>query len=225
MNINMLEVNMDIKKNVNICKYLLSLLDTYMGKYYEYYENRNVFTRQVSDNEDNFKKECIEITKQIHELMAQDCNIINIVSELPTFIDKHVNNTQNYDFVILAYGYIFKKDFFDYFLNLNLNTMPNEIKNKLHISLAQILIVSIETIYEYVEIENNNEEMLAFLLYEPICILKDIYNNLNKYQNLDYIKNNFIELMCEFDLEEIYTLDNKSIGFFENETENQWKKS
>ena len=180
-----------------------------MSKYYEYYEFKS----------SDLKKECIDITKKIHDIMAQDCNFIEIVPELPKFIDKHINKTQDYDFVILAYGYLFKKKFFDYFLNLNLNALSNKIKNNLHISLAHILIVFIETIHSYIEIENNEKLTLAILLYEPISTLKNIYNNLCNYKDIDNIKNNLIELLCEFDLEEVYTIDNKSIGYFENESD------
>jgi hypothetical protein len=119
----------------------------------------------------------------------------------------------------LAYGYLFKKEFFNYFLNFDLNVSSSKIKNHLHISLAQILIVFIETIKTYIENENNENNALDILLYEPISILKKIYNNLDTYKDLDYIKNSFIEMLCEYDLEEIYTINNNSIGCFENDSD------
>lgn len=202
-------VVVDINSSANISKYLINLLDEYMGKYYDYYEN----------NLDDSKNECIEITKKIHDLLAYDCNFIKIVSELPKFMDKHIDKTKNYDFVILAYGYLFKKEFFNYFLNFDLNVSSSKIKNHLHISLAQILIIFIETIKTYIENENNENIALDILLYEPISILKKIYNNLDTYKDLDYIKNSFIEMLCEYDLEEIYTINNNSIGCFENDSD------
>ena len=181
---------------------LFIMLDTYITKYYKYYNSQN-----IEDKKDNIK-----YTKQLHEILTNDCNFIKIALHMGDFIDKHIDATNNIDFVIMALDYLLCDNLFTYLISIDIDIFDDDIKSIYHHNLV-ILIMYRHLLYtKYVE-ENIDEFEMKKIFLEVkmpsiIKIVKNIYDNMClKSQKNDYyvpLKENLMELLCAFDLEEIY---------------------
>ena len=182
---------------------LFQLLDIYMDKYFTFYNNP----------EPEHKTDCIELTKMLHEILTVDCNFIKVTDLMGDFIDKHLEKTDDIDFVINAYEYLFRDDFFRYLLDISIDEFNDVIKSDYHRCLTMLIMYRHLLCTKYVEeyLDDDFElkkELMEFKLKEVIVIVKNIYDDINIKSIRDeyYIphKENLMELLRDFDLEEIY---------------------
>jgi hypothetical protein len=184
---------------------LFDLLDQYMMKYYKYYNSQNIEDRS----------DCIEYTKIVHEVLTMNFNYLKIVDLMDDFIDKHLEMTSDIDFVIIAIDYLLRDDLFIFLLKLNIDMSDDTIKSKHHYSMT-LLIMNRESLYKkYIEEHLDEIEMKKYFLETKmpsiLKIVKNIYDDmcLKSVKDEYYIlyKNNLMELLCDFDLEEIYAVE------------------
>jgi len=181
---------------------LLQLLDSYMDKYYKYYNSQDQYD----------KEDCINRVKIIHDILTNNCNFLKIVDHMPEFIDKHINLTDDIDFVTIAIEYLLRDELFDFLLDIDLNKYDEKIKTEYHKGLV-LLVLNRSTLYdkfvdEYIENSEDKKLFLEIKKYDVIKNLKNIYVNMClKCSNDNFYepyRNNLMELLCEFDFEEIY---------------------
>jgi hypothetical protein len=191
--------------NINDSNELLGLLDSYMDKYFRYYNTKNSFV----------KEDCINEAKTIHEVLTNNCNFLKIVDSMSEFIDKHINLTNDIDFVTIAVDYLLRDELFDFLLKIDLNMFDEKVKTEYHNGLV-ILVLNRSALYdkfvdEYVENPEDKKIFLEEKKYGIIRNLKNIYDDMCLKCEKDefYIpyKNNLMELLCEFNFEEIYADD------------------
>jgi hypothetical protein len=185
-------------------KELFAMMDLYMNHY-------NKYTKTNSDED---KQNCITITKNLHEILIHDCNFIQIANDFDAFLDKHIEISQDINYVSLAINYLFKKDFFEFALGINIKNLNGKDKKVFHYNLSLIIINKITLFYKLIE-ESYSEaddeikkRMLNMLLADSIEMLTKIYKNIENNDQLVESKETLMELLCSFDLEDIF---NKNI--------------
>ena len=193
------------------------LLDIFMDKYNCYYSNEKN-TKTTKDNNTNsddedidtefIKNDCINYTKQLHEYLIEKCNFILISRDLDKFIDKHIDTSQDLNFVMIAIGYLFPNSFFEIILNTKYESIPPYIKNVFHINLSQILFNKIVLAQKYVDDEidiDDRKEILEYLISDDINMLKKIFLDIKGMPELQKSKEDLMEYLCQHDLEDIYS--------------------
>ena len=184
---------------------LFGLLDQYMTKYHIYYNSQNMEDRL----------DCIEYTKIIHEVLTINFNYLKIVDLMGNFIDKHLEMTSDIDFVIIAIDYLLRDELFIFLLNINIDHCNDDIKSKHHYNMTMLIMYRDLLYKKYIEENMEEVEMKRFFLETKLPnilkIVKNIYDDMCLKSEKDeyYIlyKNNLMELLCNFDLEEIYAVE------------------
>ena len=211
------------KNTISTC--LFEMMNIFMEKYNHYYsctfeENKsnekNESDKENESDEENedintIKNDCIDYTKQLHCYLIEQCNFVVISRDLDKFIDKHINKSQDLNFVMITIGYLFSELFFNTVLNTKYESLAPYIKSVFHINLSQILFNKITLAQKYVDEEidiDNKKEVLEYLIKNDIEMLKKIYLDIKSIPELDNSKNELMEYLCQHDLEDIYADDN-----------------
>lgn len=180
-----------------------------MNRYIKYYVDYD------KDSSENLRDKCIEMTKELHELMVDNCNFIKIADKFSTFIDEQIESTQNLSAILVAIDYLFSDTFMDYMLDYDITNMDSHYKNLFHYSLIVILINKMTLYHKYSDEEIDDKEMRKHFLENSLpdtinCIVK-VYKDLNENYDYPKQKENIMELLCSFDLEDIYANDNGTV--------------
>jgi hypothetical protein len=182
---------------------LYNNIDIYMNKNYNFYLNNTL------EN----KTELIEYTKYLHELLVHNCNFMKIVNEYSEYIDKQIDKYDNLEFVTFAIDYLFSNNFFEYLLNINIDYLDNDILENYHYYLIFLLVINYELYNKYNDEESINNIIFTEKTTAIIKLIKTFYYNLitkeNEYDDTDNnifskSKEYIMELLCSFDLEDIY---------------------
>jgi len=184
---------------------LFQLLDIFMTKYFKYYT-----TQLIED-----KTDCIEHTKIVHEVLTTNFNFLKIYDLIGDFIDEHIDKSNNLDYVILAIDYLFRDDFFHYLLNFDIDMFDDSIKSTFHRGLTMLIMYRDLLYKKYIEENLDDLDMKKYFLEiklpNIIAIVKNIYDNMCLKTETDEfyvpLKEHLMELLCAFDLEEIYAPD------------------
>ena len=205
----------------NFYSSIFSMMDVFMEKYHNYYictnnENNCEYENESENESDNenkneiIKEECINYTKQLHSYLIENCNFIIITKDLHKFIDKHIDKTQDLNFVMIAIKFLFQRSFFEININTNYEFLSQPNKNIFHINLSQILFNKIILAQKYVDEEvdlNDRKDILEVLIKDDINMLNKIYLHIKNIPELEKSKENLMEFLCQYDLEDIYIND------------------
>ena len=181
---------------------IINLMDEYIDSFITYNKNTN--------NKIN-KNNCINITKTLHEILVKNYNFIKIADSFAETIDKYIEKNNDLNSIILAMEYLFKDIFFDYLLALNKDNMSDHHRQLFHCSLALILINKLTLYHKYADEEiddlDDRKNFIITILPNIVTLLEKIYKDAESKEGNEFFKiskDSLMELLCNFDLEDIY---------------------
>lgn len=198
---------------------LLSVFDIYINKY------KDLTLDPLNDVN---KLDLIEKAVTIHNLLLMESNIKNHQDSIYNFIqfgeyltvylDDQITRTNDLDLIMNAIDYIFKNEYIVNLLDIHYELSDDHNQRLFHNSLTMILLNKLTLYEKYIDdvisktLDDSDiiESIFIKLKIDPIKeTLSYIYNNLNDIAENDNqykdIKLNLMELLCLFDMEEIYS--------------------
>jgi len=176
---------------------LFNLFDTLIEYQYEYYNN---------PNNEELKEECCSNVSSFQHILLKNYNYLKIVDNLSEYVDNKIQEYKDLNFIILLFNNVFSNDFIELIINLKYDDIH---KYTYHYNLCFILIIKMTLYYKYSEEElqtkDEAEELLKYVLPDIFDFIKVIYNDINNNIDLIEQKERLMELLCSFDLEDIYT--------------------
>lgn len=195
---------MEKMENVLTNEQILNKMELFMTQYHDY---------NVLDGEDElileeYKERMKENLVEIHNDLFEDNRIMKVHNKLPQFADRHIQMSCDMKNVINAFDILFNNLLIEHYLDRKINV------NGFCTSLVSVILVKITLAQKYVD-ENDEDlpsaeekkEFLTEILKSNIELLSNIYKKISVISEMNDEKHIIMELLCAYDLEDIYSSD------------------
>jgi len=176
---------------------LFNLFDTLLEYNYNYYND---------PSNDELREECSSNINSFQNILLKNYNYLKIVDNLSDYIDNKIQEYKDLNFIIILFNNVFSNDLIELIINLKYD---DQNKCIYHYNICMILIIKMTLYYKYAEEElqtrEEAEELLKYVLPDIFEFIKVIFNDIKNDNDLIEQKERLMELLCSFDLEDIYT--------------------